>query len=162
MANITINIESEHDLFDHYDTEGLRLNPAFVSYLRSQALMNRPDPQTTSLTIFTSAPLDETRVRRALENYMNESLEKCRIQRRNNRFMEFYLFLIGVACILGGIMLNKVNAVYLQILSLTAGFAIKEAATIFFMKNPKNTLERTRILLLSRAKVEIKQAGQRD
>ena len=62
--------------------------------------------------------------------------------------------------IAAGILLTKLGAIYLQILSLTAGFAIKEAATIFFMKNPGNSVDRAILMFLGRSKVRFQVLGK--
>lgn len=154
MAEINVHIASESELFDPYSADRDALNPGFVAFVQRQ-YDEKHDGSAPVLCIVSDVPVDEARVRTALQGYIAAGLSRNRAERRRNRWVELYLFLIGVACITAGILLTKAGTIYLQILSLTAGFAIKEAATIFFMKNPQNTLERARILFLSRSELKL-------
>ena len=158
MADINIHVHSENDLLDSYSADRTVLNPSFVAFLQKQYEEKRGRGE-TNINIISDAPVDEACVRGALKNYLETELVRNRNERRHNRVMEAYLFLLGVACIVAGILLTKLSAIYLQILSLTAGFAIKEAATIFFMKNPRNTVDRAILLFLGRSKVRFQIQG---
>lgn len=156
MNDIRVRIRSEEDLFDRYDANGDTLNEDFVAFL----LRQYSEKRSPVVHIVSDFPVDEARVRAAMQRLQKRRLQENRMQRRGNRFAELYLFLLGVAFIVAGLLLKDVNAVYLQILSLTAGFAIKEAATIFFIKNPKNTMERARIQFVSMAELRFERSGE--
>lgn len=160
MGDIRVRIHTEDDLFDRYDADRETLNESFVTFL----LKRYTDQRDARIRVISDVPIDEARFREALRRFQRRKLTENRMQRRGNRFSELYLFLLGVLCIVAGLLLKDFNAVYLQILSLTAGFAIKEAATIFFIKNPKNTLERARIQFLSMADIRFEQntEGERE
>lgn len=152
MSNIRVQINTEADLFEPYDADHNTLREGFVAFLKRRIAQER-DGETPVVHIVSPSPVDEERVRSAILRMTRSEIDMNRLQRRRNRWIELYLFLLGVACIVAGLLLKDVNVVYLQILSLTAGFAIKEAATIFFMKNPKNTLERARLMFLARTEL---------
>ena len=108
-----------------------------------------------TIQVISPSPIQEEKLRAALQYNVERALEKNRSDRKKHRLYELYLFLIGLACIVAGVVLSNVTGVvYLQLLSLTAGFAIKEAANIQFITLPKNRMEARELRFLSRAELE--------
>ena len=155
QAVIKVHVENEKDLYEKFDEDQKILNGALVSYLERQHNQNKHGV-VPMIRFVTSVPLNKEKLKEALLTTVEQAEENVRVKRRRARWNELYLFLIGLACILLGIVLaEKTGVVYLQLLSLTAGFAIKEAATIQFLTLPKIKLEERRLRFISRGKIEI-------
>ena len=126
----------------------------FISYLKRRHNKSRHGDIPT-IRFISPAPLDEEKIRLGLEHFIDRALAQNRSERKRHRLNELYLFLIGLVCIVASVALSSITGVvYLQLLSLTAGFAIKEAANIQFMLLPKSKLEEREIKFISRANLE--------
>ena len=152
---IKVHVENEKDLYEIFDEDQKTLNGALIRYLERQHNRNRHGDIPT-IRFISEDRLDEARLKAALVSTVETAIEENRQQRRRARWSELYLFLLGLVSIVLGIALTNVTGiVYLQLLSLTAAFAIKEAASVQFLTIPKLKLEARRLRFVSRGKVEV-------
>ena len=151
---IRIHVDNEQDLYEKFDEDQILLSNDFISYLKRQHNKDRHGDIPT-IRFISSIPLDEGKIRLALKHYIERALEHNQSERKRHGRNELYLFLIGLVCIVAGVVLSDLTGiVFLQVLSLTAGFAIKEAANIQFMLLPENRLVEREIKFISRANLE--------
>mgnify|MGYP006873044141 CR=1 FL=1 len=151
---IKVHVDDENELYEKFDEDQRLLSGALISYLTNQHNKNRHGDVPT-ICVVSSVPIDEEKLKSALDTTIEQAMEQNRHARRHQRFSELYLFLIGLVCIVAGFALSNITGVvYLQLLSLTAGFAIKEAANIQFLVLPKIIMEDRRLKFIARGRLE--------
>lgn len=154
MSVIKVHVDSEMDLYEKFDEDQQLLSDGLLSFLKRQHDRNRHGELPT-IRFISTVPIREEKLRAVLTYNVERALEKNRADRKKSIFSELYLFLIGLVCIVAGVLLSNITGIVsLQLLSLTAGFAIKEAANIQFVTFPKNQLEARELRFISRAELE--------
>lgn len=154
MSVIKVHVDSEMDLYEKFDEDQQLLSDGLLSFLKRQHDRNRHG-EIPTIRFISTVPIREEKLRTVLTYNVERALEKNRADWKKNIFSELYLFLIGLVCIVAGVLLSNITGIVaLQLLSLTAGFAIKEAANIQFVTIPKNRLEARELRFISRAELE--------
>ena len=136
MFEIKIRIDREEDLYCGFDETGLTLSDDVLSYI-IRALEGRSKGERLRLRFISALDLDESRLERAIGQYMEYVTRTVKRQKRSSWLNSLRLLAIGVVFIVLGLAFeNRMGAVVAAIVSTIGSFSVWEAANVWIQKFP--------------------------
>lgn len=150
MYSITLNVESEEELYNPLDPQQNLLADDVKTYLYNK-LQNREQPEGAELRVCSNTPIDEERFKSAVDRWAQEESRLIRASRKRNTIQQAWMFGSGVLFIALSLALEPmVDVVWFTVLSTIGAFSMWEAASIWIVQNPKLRLRKLVVSRLSK------------
>ena len=139
---IKLKIHEEDDLYSPFDLDQELLSEEVLTHLERNYLnKHRSIKEQYILHIYSDTPVNEQRVETRIRQYFTQEKENISYSIRKLTTKQICLFAVGLVflalwfylCVLS----ESVDAIKAEVLSITGGLAICEAASIAIMERPE-------------------------
>lgn len=150
MYSITLNVESEEELYNSLDPQQNLLADNVKAYVYDK-LQARDQPDGVELCVCSKVPIDEERFKSAIDRLIEEENRSIHASRKRNRIQQALMFGAGVLFIALSLALQPVvNVVWFTVLSTIGAFSMWEAASIWIVRGPQLRLREFIVSRLSK------------
>ena len=158
MIDVRVKIDREEDLYCGFDEAGLTLSEDVLAYI-TKTLEGRRRDEKLRLCFVSALDLDEGRLERAIERYMQSVERSVKRLKRSSWLNSLRLLAIGVIFIVLGLVFeNKMGAVAAAIVSTIGSFSVWEAANVWIQEFPAIRAKERAVSFLRRSELVIEDA----
>ena len=158
MFEVRIKIDREEDLYCGFDEKGLTLSEDVLAYI-TKAMEGRCRGEKLRLTFVSGLDLDEGRLEKAIERYMQSVEHSVKRLKRSSWLNSLRLLAIGVIFIvLGLVFTDKMGAVAAAIVSTIGSFSVWEAANVWIQEFPAIRAKERAVMFLKQSELVIEDA----
>ena len=158
MFEVRVKIDREEDLYCGCDEAGLTLNEDVLAYI-TKALEGRRRGDKLRLCFVSALDLDERRLEKAIERYMQSVERSVKRLKRSSWLNSLRLLAIGVIFIvLGLVFTDRMGAVAAAIVSTIGSFSVWEAANVWIQQFPAIRARERAVMFLKQSELVIDDA----
>ena len=137
METVKLRVENDNDLFNAFNPDEDIFTDEVKSYI-FRHLEKEDIAHQISIQFLSAQPLNEDRIKRAMDAWIREEKEDLRKTNKENMSHQFWMLGIGIVFLVLSISLqSKADVIWSTILSAISSLAIWEAVNIWIVQNPK-------------------------
>ena len=153
VFEIAISIQNENELYNSFDDSKMTISSDVIDYI-FEKYQNRGLLEKLVIHIISDEPVDKDNLTKAFQNYLDTQRLQLTKQKRRNMVKQLWMFGIGVVFIGFGIYAtDKLPTLIGEIISTVGAFSMWEAASIWIVENPGNSLKKHWIDILEKTEI---------